>query len=360
MNNIYILSLTNYMHDTRYYWPNIYFFIYSNFVRREVMNKKKSKYRNIIISVVMVMIGILLGVFAYTHSEYQSTKTNTVSRVKDNKDTTSITKDNEGLEVKDKNEGDILNIALFGIDRRSKEKAGRSDCIIILSIDKKYDKLKISSIMRDTYVKINGHGMTKINHAYAYGGPKLAITTLNKNFNMNITEYVTVDFEGFKNIIDTLGGVEIEIKSYEIPSMKYVGIYSEGKYNLNGTQALAYSRIRYQGNGDYERTERQRIILSKVINKIKDQGVSKYPQIVEQIISSIDTNIKKVDILKIGISIVTSKIDKIEMERLPRDGYCRGKMINRVWYLVADLKATTEQLHEFIWEDRSLDKNIKK
>lgn len=97
--------------------------------------------------------------------------------------------------------------------------------------------------------------------------------------------------------------------------MKYVGIYSEGKYNLNGTQALAYSRIRYEGNGDYERTERQRIVLSKIINKIKDQDVSKYPQLVEQLISSVDTNIKKVDILKIGISIVSSKIDKIEMER---------------------------------------------
>lgn len=331
------------------------------------MNKNKNEYRNIIISTVIVMIGVLLGVFVYIHSNYQSMNNNTVSRIKDNKkisyitkETSYITKDNEILQSKDKNEGDILNIALFGIDRRSKEKAGRSDCIIILSIDKKYDKLKFSSIMRDTYVKINEHGMTKINHAYAYGGPQLAITTLNKNFNMNITEYATADFEGLKNIIDTLGGVEIEIKSYEISSMKYVGIYSEGKYNLNGTQALAYSRIRYEGNGDYERTERQRIVLSKIINKIKDQDVSKYPQLVEQLISSVDTNIKKVDILKIGISIVSSKIDKIEMERFPRDCYCTGKMINRVWYLVADLKATTKQLHEYIWGDRLLDKNIKK
>lgn len=293
-------------------------------------------------------------------------KNNTVSRIKDNKkissitkenkETRYITKDNEILQSKDKNEGDILNIALFGIDRRSKKETGRSDCIIILSIDKKYDKLKISSIMRDTYVKINGHGMTKINHAYAYGGPQLAVKTINENFNMNIREYVTVDFQGLKNIINTLGGIEIEIKDYEIPSMKYVGIYSEGKYNLNGTQALAYLRIRYQGNGDYERTERQRIVLSKIISKIKDEKFSKYPQLIEQLISNVETNIKKADILKIGISIFTSKIDKIEMDRFPRDGYWTGKMINGVWYIVADLKATTEQLHEYIWED----KNIKK
>lgn len=324
------------------------------------MNKKKIKHRNIIISVVVGMIGILLGIFIYTHLDYQPIEINIVSRVKDNKDIDSVTKDNEVLEVKDKNEGDILNIALFGIDRRSKEEAVRSDCIIILSIDKKYNKIKVSSIMRDTYVKINGHGMTKINHAYAYEGPELAVNTLNENFNMNITQYVIADFEGLKNIIDTLGGVEIEIKSYEIPSMKYVGIYSQGKYNLNGTQALAYSRIRYQGNGDYERTERQRIVLSKIISNIKDEKLSKYPQLIEQLISNVETNIKKADILKIGISIFTSKIEKIEMERFPRDGYCTGKMINGVWYLVADLKATTEQLHEYIWEDKSQDKNIKK
>lgn len=324
------------------------------------MNKKKSKCRKIIISVVMTIISILLGVFVYVHLQYKTTKINTVSRVKENKDITSLAKDNEVLEVKDKKEGDILNIALFGIDRRSKEEAARSDCIIILSIDKKYNKIKVSSIMRDIYVKIKGHGMTKINHAYAYGGPELAVNTLNENFNMNITQYVIADFEGLKNIIDTLGGVEIEIKSYEIPSMKYVGIYSPGKYNLNGTQALAYSRIRYQGNGDYERTERQRIVLSKIISNIKDEKLSKYPQLVEQLISNVETNIKKADILKIGISIFTSKIEKIEMERFPRGGYCSGKIINGVWYLVADLKATTEQLHEYIWEDKPKDKNIKK
>ncbi len=146
---------------------------------------------------------------------------------------------------------------------------GRSDSIIILSIDYVHNKLKLSSVMRDTYVYVEGHGNTKINHAYAYGGPVLAIKTLNSNFDLNIKDFVAVDFEGFKKIIDILGGVEIEIKDYELPTMETVGIYEAGIYNLNGEQALAYSRIRKQGSGDYERTDRQRRVLEALFRKDK-------------------------------------------------------------------------------------------
>lgn len=136
--------------------------------------------------------------------------------------------------------------------------------------------------MRDSYVDIEGHGKTKLNHAYAYGGPELAIKTINSNFKLNIRDFVAVDFYGLENIIDTVGGVEIPVRSDEI---KYINSYMQGTakvenkavqevqnpglQNLNGMQAVAYARIRYTSGGDYERTERQRTILTAVMNKIK-------------------------------------------------------------------------------------------
>ena len=111
---------------------------------------------------------------------------------------------------------EIINIAFFGVDRRAVNEASRSDSIMILSIDEMHKKIKMSSIMRDTYVEIKNHGQTKINHAYAYGGPQLAIRTLNENFNLDIRDYVTVDFFNFEKIIDAIGGVTIDVKQDEI------------------------------------------------------------------------------------------------------------------------------------------------
>lgn len=190
----------------------------------------------------------------------------------------------------------------------------RSDTIMILSIDKQHDKLKLTSIMRDTYISVDGHGMTKITHAYAYGGPQLAVKTINQNFNMNIKDYVTVDFFGLEKIIDSIGGVQINVEKAEVPVMNsYITetsriektvptfVQSSGLQTLNGSQAVAYSRIRYVGNADYKRTQRQRTVLEQL--------------------------------------------------RLPEDGYCKGQMINKIYYLVADLNAAKSQLYKFIYEE---------
>jgi len=261
---------------------------------------------------------------------------------------------NEGQSVvtADNSQQDIVNIALFGVDQRYEGENGRSDSIIILSIDYKDKKIKLSSIMRDTYVYIDGHGMTKLNHAYSYGGPALAIKTINSNFNLNIKEFATVDFEGFKSIIDSVGGIEMEIKDYEIPSMSEVGIYSAGTYTLDGRQALAYSRIRHQGNGDYERTDRQRRVLEQVFHKIESGGVSKFTGIVASLIPYTETSLDSNQILNLGTSIFSNNITTMEQKRFPLDSYSEGKMINSIWYLVTDLDATTSQIHEFIYEDQ--------
>lgn len=205
---------------------------------------------------------------------------------------------------------EITNIALFGVDRRNKDEASRSDALMILTLDKKHKKVKISSVMRDSYVNVDGYGMTKVNHAYAYGGPTLAIKTLNKNFDLNIKDYVTVDFFGFEKIIDSVGGVDI-----------------------------------------FERTQRQRTVLVAILNKIKATSPKNIVNVTLQLMPYTETSMSNAEILKSVTSISILDIKNIEQERFPLDGYCNGKMIGGVWYLVFDLEATKNQMHKYIFED---------
>lgn len=255
------------------------------------------------------------------------------------------------VELEPEPDPETVNIALFGLDRRDEGERGRSDSIIILSIDYVHSKLKLSSVMRDTYVYVEGHGNTKINHAYAYGGPLLAIKTLNSNFGLNIKDFVAVDFEGFKSIVDMLGGVEIEVKEYELPTMRTVGIYEAGAYNLSGEQALAYSRIRKQGNGDYERTDRQRRVLEALFQKMKGGGIIMFPALVSNLVPYTETSLETDELLNLGTSVFTHNISSLDQVRFPLDSISEEKTINRVWYLVTDLDKTGDQINEFIYDD---------
>lgn len=282
--------------------------------------------------------------------------------------TTKIDKDDQAVginrETSEKLDKDTINIGFFGLDQRVKGEASRSDSTMVLSIDKKYNKIKLTSIMRDSYVNIDGHGQDKLNHAYAFGGPQLAIKTLNTNYGLNIRDFVAVNFADLSKIIDELGGVEIEIKNYEVnmvneyiqdvakvTGLKGTPLNGAGKQNLSGVQAVGYSRVRYVGNGDFERTERQRTVLTALFNKIKSSGISEYPSLVNKLLSFVDTSMSAVDIIKIGTSALTNGITNLEQERFPMDGYCKDATINGVWYLKFDEKETKDQIYKFIYED---------
>jgi LCP family protein required for cell wall assembly len=303
---------------------------------------KKSK--KIILSAVTIIV--LVGVVAFTYTFVQLSKISTVKISKTNED---LGIKPEVIEKKETEVNEIINIALFGVDRRPGEKASRSDSIIILSIDIENKKIKMSSIMRDTYVQIKDHGETKINHAYAYGGPQLAIRTLNENFNLDIRDYVTVDFTNLEKIIDAIGGVTLEVDQDEISSIP--GVSKAGSHNLNGKQALAYSRLRYTDGNDFRRTERQRTVLSVMFTKIQSIGVTDFPGVVSELLPLTETSMNSIDIIKLGTKVLTSNTKELEQERFPVDGYWSGKTISKVWYLMADMESTIEQLHNFIYQD---------
>ncbi|MDK0784663.1 LCP family protein [Clostridium perfringens] len=312
-------------------------------MNRSIKNSKikNSKIKYIILVLILVILG-LIGVGTY----YINSKINKVQKVEINKENLSIN------EKKVKEENHIKNIALFGIDA-PKGKVGRSDAIMILTLDEEHKVMKLTSIMRDSYVDIPGHGDDKITHAYAFGGPELAMKTLNENFNVNVEDFMAVNFTSLPEIIDKLGGVKINIIPEEIHHIP--GITSPGEQVLNGEQALAYSRIRYATGGDYKRTERQRVVLEAIFEKLKSTPTKEYPSLIDDFLPYIETNMSSMNMIKLATDVAPLVKGNLETARFPLDGYCDGKMINGIWYLVYDRQATLNQIQEYIYDNKNLD-----
>lgn len=224
---------------------------------------------------------------------------------------------------------------------------------MILTLDEEHKVMKLTSIMRDSYVDIPGHRDDKITHEYAFGGPELAMKTLNENFNVNVEDFMAVNFTSFPEIIDKLGGVKINIIPEEIHHIP--GITSPGEQVLNGEQALAYSRIRYATGGDYKRTERQRVVLEAVFENLKSTPTKEYPSLIDDFLPYIETNMSSMDMIKLATDVAPLVKGNLETARFPLDGYCDGKMINGIWYLVYDRQATLNQIQEYIYDNKNLD-----
>ena len=304
--------------------------------------KKRSKISLVILGITVSILLIIVGGVYW----YGSHLFNKIEKVEIDTNDVGITEEVE--EKLSEYSDSVINIALFGIDAEEGN-AGRSDSIIIATIDTTHKKLKLTSIMRDSYVTISDRGQDKINHAYAFGGAQLAIKTLNENFDLNIEDFVAVNFTTMPKIIDKLGGVTIDITSEEVSHIP--GIDTAGTYNLTGEQALAYSRIRYASGGDYVRTDRQRTVLNKVFEKILDTNVTQYPSLLSEVLPMVKTSLDYSEILDLGNEVLKMGVTNLEQERFPRDGYCEGKMIGGIYYLTFDKENTVQQLHDYIFED---------
>lgn len=250
------------------------------------------------------------------------------------------------------------NIAIFGVDSRDDnlDKGNRSDCIIVASINNKTKEVKLISVYRDTFVQIEGHGLDKITHAYSYGSAPLAIKTLNTNLDLNIKEFVTVNFDSVAEAVDKLGGVSINVESQE--ELKYLNSYidetarvtgksnakvtSTGRQTLNGVQAVAYSRIRYTAGGDYKRTERMRTVIEAMTNKLKTKNIGEMNSFVDFILPKVYTNITAGDIFALMPSAASFKIS--ESIGWPYD--TKGITLDRWYGVPITLQSNVSQLHK--------------
>jgi polyisoprenyl-teichoic acid--peptidoglycan teichoic acid transferase len=205
-------------------------------------------------------------------------------------------------------------------------------------------------------------GMGKVNAAYRVGGPQLAVKTLNQNFALNIENFVSVDFNGLAHVIDALDGLTLDVKKEEL---RWVNSYLDennkdsrvkppylsrpGMQTLNGPQAVAYTRVRQVGT-DSERTQRQRTVLSLILKKLKSAGASEFPNIVSKVLPYVDTSIPSFQLLTLGATVFTNNMRTVEERRFPLHTESKGQMIDGSWYLVADLKATSKSIFDFMFE----------
>lgn len=248
----------------------------------------------------------------------------------------------EGVE---ENLVEYRNIALFGIDTAGTYEGSRSDCIIIASINQKNKEIKLVSVYRDTYLDIPSHGLDKVNHAYAYGGPALSMSTLNTNLDLNITEFATVNFTSTKEIIDEIGGIELTVTDAEATQIP--GIVEGGTYELTGAQALAFARIRKIDN-DYARTERMRKVLTAAFEKTKTMSMMELNTLADKLLPLIYTNIETKEILSLIPTVASYKI--VESKGWPYK--TQGITLNGVWYgPPITLEENVVQLHKELFSE---------
>ena len=298
---------------------------------------KKLKAFGIAVLVLLIILAIIVGGTFW----FISSKLGKIQQVDLNEDDLSVS--SEAAE----NLSNFRNIAIFGIDSREDtySKGNRSDCIIIASINNTTKEVKLISVYRDTYVQIEGHGLDKITHSYSYGEAPLAIKTLNTNLDLNITEFVTVNFDAVKDIIDNIGGISMNITSEEVSHIP--GISKAGTYNLTGEQALAYARIRHATGGDYKRTERMRDVLTAVANKVKTFNVSQLNKFIDFVLPKIYTNITAADIFSLMPSATSFKIT----DSIGWPYETKGITLDRWYGVPITLESNVTRLHQEVFEE---------
>lgn len=296
---------------------------------------RKLKAFGITVLILLVLLAILIGsIFWFINS-----KLGMMQQVEIDEDDLNISEEvAESL-------SNFRNIAIFGIDSRedSYSKGNRSDCIIIASLNNDTKELKLVSVYRDTYVQIEGYGLDKITHAYSYGEAPLAIKTLNTNFDLNITEFVTVNFDAVQEIVDYIGGITITVTEEEVSYIS--GITEAGTYDLTGEQALAYARIRYTDGGDYKRTERMRDVLVAVLEKVKTFNISELNQFIDQLLPEVYTNITASDVFSMIPSLTSIKVT----DSIGWPYETRGITLDRWYGVPVTLESNVTRLHQEIF-----------
>lgn len=363
--------------------------------------KRKPRKGNTAVLVVLAVVSVLL-IAAGAVMIYIST--NLVQDLS----ATTITKDPEelGIGAAAIMDDSVTNIALFGVDARNDDFSGQSDVIMILTVDNKHGKLKLTSILRDTRVPIEGETLkgeyidesAKINAAYEEGGPELAIRTLNRNFGLNIQNYVTVNFAHMAAIVDAFGGVDVDLTEEEVLALDrnlwnlsqevlrqaekdrekgetrqyplvenedYIrdiaggldleyGAYEGGRYHLNGNQAVAYGRIRDIGD-DYARVDRQQEVFALLLGRLLDLGVTDYPSLIQSMMPHCETSMQLSDVVSLTpillnpFTVETIKVPDLSHETDLYDGQAE----DGAYYLEYDITEAAKRVSSFIYEDAS-------
>lgn len=253
----------------------------------------------------------------------------------------------------------IINILLIGQDRREGEGRQRSDAMILCTLNLQTKTLTLTSFMRDMYVQIPGYYDNRINTCYMIGGMDLLDECLEKNFGVAVDGNVEVDFGGFMDVIDLVGGVDMELTAAEAEYLNRRGNWDvddttagqwnlkEGMNHLTGEQALAYSRVRNVGNGDFGRTERQRKVLNALLEECNSMSIPELNELLREVLPLLTTDMTNAEIIGYAMKLFPMLTDmKVNNQRIPADGTYRDASINGMSVLVPDLSDNRKILSE--------------
>lgn len=342
---------------------------------KEYKKKKKNRKGKTVLKSIMAVFCVLLIVFG-VGLVYISTN------LLVNLSTVSIPKDKESLGINSNvtSDNSIKNIAFFGLDSRDYSFTGLSDAIMVVTIDNKHNKIKMTSILRDTRVdNIDGYGAGKINAAYEYGGAELAIKTINQNFNLNIEDYVSINFYNMAEVVDAFGGTEIIMTDEEaywtnqnlnalmyeqihtgfertiwetdfLPSSN--GYVSGGTFTLNGNQAVAYARNR--SDSDAERADRQKKVLIGLLQRLTSLSSTQYLPLLQQVFPLCETSLNVDDVW--SLAPIVSRSYEIESLTVPgeEEAAFGGDLGDGLgWVYSYDLSLAAEHIDRFIYEENS-------
>lgn len=325
--------------------------------QRAAMRKKKNQ-KKILLVVIEILVLLLLAVVLFV----------VIKLSKIEKDSSFSADDiavNEGLSAQSQELMDgYTTIALFGLDNRSNGNLskGNSDVIMIASINNDTHEVKLVSVYRDSYLDIGNSTYRKCNAAYSNGGPEQAISMLNTNLDLHITDYVTVDFNAVVECVDLLGGVELFITDEEAVLMQgYMDEISKltkkeskylsggGTFNLDGVQACAYARIRYTAGDDYKRTERQRTVLTAMALKAQESNLKTLNSLIDEVFGDIKTSYSNTDLIALAAQVFNYSLGETTGFPFEKNTVTLGSKGSVV--VPCDLASNVTELHVFLYGD---------
>ncbi len=341
--------------------------IYSNSSGRHKVKKKRSVFKKILLTILIIILILVLFIGTYAVMIILR-----INYTDDSPNTDSV----EEIVGELKYDSNIENIMIFGVDNHAENENGRSDSMILLSIDKSTQTLKITSFLRDLYLTVPGYGEDRLNAAYSYGGATLAIETIEYNFEIKIDKYVLVDFESFTSIIDAMGGIDLELtsdeidyinwqcwKNHQVETRNELNIsdytfytdddgYDVAKVHLNGRQALWYARDRDSAGSDFDRTYRQRTVINTVISNLKSSDPITVMKVIYDVSPMITTNLSKGELIGLGTNIFAYLKYDIDEFRVPTNSNFSNTWVGESQVLtIDDIDYEKQLLFEFIFNE---------
>lgn len=318
-------------------------------MKKKVKKKKASGWKKLLVVLAVLFVIIMGGLYAivggiYDKMEYEEVKTYSSEPMK---------------------EKGVINILLIGNDSRENGEDGRSDAMILVSISDKTKTITMTSLLRDMYVDIPGHDGNRLNAAYSYGGPELLMETIEQNFDIEIHRYALVNFQAFANLVDAVGGVDLELTNGEVNYVNgylveynmlegrpegtdYLDTSLSGMIHLNGPQALAYTRNRYIGT-DFGRTERQRKVLAAVMKKMPATLAVNSSELIDGLFPNLTTNLTKNECFRLSLNGSKFLTYELVQQAIPAEGTYSNATIRSMAVLQVDFEANKRILQESIY-----------